>query len=92
MRVTILLPILALAARVIAMPPACLLHAVNTQDEPSDLDAVCGDEAGDVQEAIASLCGDSESAAQSAFIATCSSAGHSVGMLRKHPQDNPGIY
>jgi len=78
---TALLPLLALAVRVIAgSPPACLLSAVNTQDDPSDLSSVCGNEATDVQQAIASLCGDNQSVAQSDFIATCSAAGSSVGM------------
>jgi hypothetical protein len=80
MKTSIILPLLALSVRVLAIPPACLLSAVNTQDEPSNLRAICGDEANEVQEAIASLCGDNAKVAQSAFIATCSSAGSSVGM------------
>ena len=79
MKTAIVLPLLALSVRVLAVPPACLLDAVNTQDEPSDLGAICGNDSQDVQEAIASLCGDNQSVAQSAFIATCSSAGSSVG-------------
>lgn len=79
MRTSIVLPLLALSVRVLAIPPACLLNAVNTQDEPSDLEAICGSDAEDVQQAIVDLCGDSQSAAQSEFIATCSAAGSSVG-------------
>lgn len=81
MKTTLLLPLLALAVRVFAaVPPACLLSAVNTQDEPGDLGAVCGNDALEVQEAIVSLCtGDYVAAAQSAFISTCSAAGSSVG-------------
>lgn len=78
MKASLILPVLAFAVRVLAVPPACLLAAVNTQDEPSDLDAICGDDAQDVQEAIVSLCGDNQSLAQSAFISTCSAAGSSV--------------
>jgi hypothetical protein len=81
MKASIILPVLGLAVRVLAdTPPACLLNAVNTQDDPSDLSSVCGDDAIDVQEAIASMCnGNAVSAAQSAFISTCSVAGSSVG-------------
>jgi hypothetical protein len=73
------LALFALSARVLAVPPACLLNAVNEQDEPSDLSAICGSEAETVQQAIVDMCGDNEEAAQSAFIATCSAAGSSVG-------------
>jgi len=59
-------------------PPACLLQALNTQSKPSNLSAICGNEATDIQLAIASLCEPMQLAAQSAFIATCSSAGSSV--------------
>lgn len=81
MKSTILLSLLALSSSVIAAtPPACLLAAVNTEQSPGDLSAVCGSEASKVQSAIASICtGSNVSAAQSAFIATCSGAGTSVG-------------
>lgn len=81
MKTSIILPILvSFAVRVLAdVPPACLLNAVNTQEDPSNLSAVCGNEANDVQKAIASLCsGNVVSVAQSAFISTCSVAGSSV--------------
>jgi len=81
MKTSVVLSLLALSVRVLAIPPACLLDAVNTQDEPSDLAAICGNESKDVQQAIASLCGDNQSVAQSAFIATCSGAGSSVGRI-----------
>jgi len=76
----VLLPTFLFAVRALAdVPPACLLSAVNTQDNPTDLSSLCGDEANDVQKAINSLCtSTNKSAAQSAFIATCSSAGSSV--------------
>lgn len=61
-----------------AIPPACLLHAVNTQDEPGDLNSVCGNGALTVQSHMAINCGKWEQDAQKAFIATCSSAGKSV--------------
>ncbi|KIW52948.1 hypothetical protein PV05_08555 [Exophiala xenobiotica] len=76
----VLLPTFLFAVRALAdVPPACLLSAVNTQDNPTDFSSLCGDEATDVQKAINSLCtSTNKSAAQSAFIATCSSAGSSV--------------
>ncbi|KAK5370395.1 hypothetical protein LTR20_010187 [Exophiala xenobiotica] len=76
----VLLPAFLFAVRALAdVPPACLLGAVNTQDNPTDLSSLCGNEATQVQKAINSLCtSTNKSAAQSAFIATCSSAGSSV--------------
>lgn len=68
-----------LARLAFAIPPACLLHAVNTQDEPADLSAVCGDGALNVQSYMYDNCGNSGDIAQKAFIDTCSSAGTSVG-------------
>lgn len=78
---TVLLSLLfAFIAQIaLAIPPACLLHAVNTQEEPGDFDAVCGDGALTVQAHMAQNCGNYEQNAQQAFIATCSSAGKSVG-------------
>ena len=82
MKTYVLLPIVAFALRVLAeVPPACLLNAVNTQDNPADLAAICGKEALTVQEAIANMCDSNQPAAQSAFISTCSAAGSSVGMF-----------
>ena len=83
MKTSIILPILALAAGVFAQqPPACLLNAVNGQPDPSNLGAICAQKnATSVQGAIASGCGSNAQVAQSAFIATCSSAGSSVGEL-----------
>lgn len=81
MQTTVLALVFALFARIaFAVPPACLLHAVNTADEPGDMSAVCGDGATDIQSYMASNCGGSEDVAQKAFIATCSAAGTAVGM------------
>lgn len=80
MRTTFFVSLVAFFASVaFAIPPGCLLHAVNTQDEPSDLSAVCGDGALKVQSYMADNCGNYEEDAQKAFIDTCSSAGTSVG-------------
>ncbi|KIX94394.1 uncharacterized protein Z520_09780 [Fonsecaea multimorphosa CBS 102226] len=81
MKTSLLLQFVALAVRVVLadIPPACLLSAVNTQDQPGNLSSICGNEATDVQKAIASMCsGNAVSVAQSAFISTCSVAGSSV--------------
>lgn len=80
MRTSFIITILAAFAAqlALAIPPACLLHAVNTQDEPSDLSAICGDGAQSVQSYMAQNCGNNANNAQKAFIASCSSAGTSV--------------
>ena len=82
MKSTILLTFLALSSSIIAAtPPACLLAAVNIEQNPSDLSVVCGKDATKVQSAIASMCtGSNVAQAQSAFVSTCSGAGVSVGM------------
>ncbi|CAK3865903.1 Hypothetical predicted protein [Lecanosticta acicola] len=71
--------LLALSAHVaVATPPACLIAAVNTQDDPSDLKSVCGDGASVVKKYISSNCGDSQDAANSAFMDVCKDAGVTV--------------
>ena len=79
---SILLSILSFSATsVLATPPACLIAAVNIENNPSDLNTVCGSDAKKLQSAIQAKCsgGSMQSMAQSAFIATCSAAGKSVG-------------
>lgn len=74
-----------LSQLVTALPPGCLLQAVNTQNQPGDLSAVCGDGALIVQSYMAGNCGTAAEEAQKQFIATCSSAGTSVGkFIRDH--------
>jgi len=86
MQTAFLTLLFALFARIaFALPPACLLHAVNTADAPGDLSAVCGDGAEDIQSYMASNCGNFQDDAQKAFIATCSSAGTSVGTCHEIP-------
>jgi hypothetical protein len=77
----ILVSFFALSSSVLATPPACLLAAVNQQQNPADLSSVCGSNGHQVQQAIASICGSNVAVAESAFAATCSSAGHKVGKL-----------
>ncbi|KAF7186680.1 hypothetical protein HII31_11912 [Pseudocercospora fuligena] len=62
--------ILAVTAQVVvATPPACVIAAVNTQDDPSDFKAVCG--ASEVQQYMSSKCGDYLDTAQSYFSDYC---------------------
>lgn len=81
----ILVSLFALSSSVLATPPACLLAAVNQQQNPADLSSVCGANGHQVQQAIASICGSNVAVAESAFAATCSSAGHTVGKPHIQP-------
>lgn len=80
-----LLTLLALAilptTTLAATPPAYLLSAVNQQANPANLNAICGDDARQVQDDVEVMCsldGD-RSVAQKAFLSTCREAGMSVG-------------
>jgi len=76
---TIFLAFLAVAAQVVAAGnPACMLGAINSQPDPSDMSAVCGSNASKVQTQIQSICGANAAAAQKAFISACSDAGKTV--------------
>ncbi|KAI7545171.1 hypothetical protein KC331_g6381 [Hortaea werneckii] len=59
-----------------AAPPACLLAAVNTQPQPSALEAVCsGSNATEVENYICKHCGSDAETAMSGFASVCSRAG-----------------
>jgi len=59
-----------------AAPPACLLAAVNTQPQPSALEAVCsGSNATEVENYICKHCGNDAETAMSGFASVCSRAG-----------------
>lgn len=66
---------LSSARLVVAIPPACLLGAVNTQPNPADLSSICGPNADDVMSEIEALCGNEVEAAMDAFEETCGAAG-----------------
>lgn len=67
----------ALTSVTVATPPGCLLGAVNTYPDPSDIKSVCS--AKDVSSTIAKYCtGDSTKAALSAFADICNGAGVKV--------------
>ncbi|KAL9604971.1 MAG: hypothetical protein Q9219_000159 [cf. Caloplaca sp. 3 TL-2023] len=63
---------------VAALPPACLLAAVNTESDPADLPTICGSHASKVTAQIKQLCGDNTDAAMKAFKETCGSAGETI--------------
>lgn len=59
-----------------ASPPGCLLGAVNTYKDPSDLSAVCKDK--DASGKVAKYCGDDAEIAWEAFVEICKSEGVTV--------------
>lgn len=81
-RSTVVLALVAIAARLaVALPPACLLGAVNSQPNPADLESICGDKASEVQSQIEDLCGNDVDVALDEFDKTCESAGYTVAAV-----------
>ncbi|RMZ08910.1 hypothetical protein D0862_03796 [Hortaea werneckii] len=76
-KTTILFALFSVATRFAsAAPPACLLAAVNTQPQPSALEAVCsGSNATEVENYICKHCGSDAETAMSGFASVCSRAG-----------------
>jgi len=75
---TFLFAFFAISRLALATPPACLLAAVNTQDDPTDMQSICGHNASDLQSFLNKNCGDNKKAALSAFSDVCQSAGITV--------------
>jgi len=73
---TVLATILAVTQVAVATPPACLLAAVNTQQDPSDLSTVC--KAPEVLSTLKSACHDEYSTALTAYKSICKGAGITV--------------
>lgn len=67
---------IALAQFAIASPPSCLLGAVNTYDDPSDVKAVCKSK--DLSSTVEKFCGDSAESAMEAIADICNDAGVKV--------------
>ncbi|KAH9876138.1 hypothetical protein J1614_004017 [Plenodomus biglobosus] len=67
---------LALAQFAVATPPGCLLGAVNTYDDPSDIKTVCKSK--DLSSKVEKYCGDSASTAMSALADICNEQGVKV--------------
>ncbi|KAL8849959.1 MAG: hypothetical protein Q9221_005065 [Calogaya cf. arnoldii] len=63
-----------------AVPPGCLIAAINTQADPSDFGLICGSDSGKVKSAISSTCNSAEyeKAAMAAFQEICKSMGKTV--------------
>ncbi|MCJ1225439.1 hypothetical protein MMC12_002088 [Toensbergia leucococca] len=79
---TILLALFAASAQIVAaVPPACLLAAVNTEQNPADLPTICGVDSPKVQNQIKNLCGGNTDAALTAFYDVCKSAGVTVSSV-----------
>ncbi|WEW55474.1 hypothetical protein PRK78_000905 [Emydomyces testavorans] len=67
-----------------ATPPGCLLAAVNTQKDPSDMKALCGSASKQVQNEITKVCnGPDVKNALDAYSKTCSESGNKVGLEEK---------
>ncbi|KAK3670475.1 hypothetical protein LTR78_009579 [Recurvomyces mirabilis] len=77
---TTLFALLAVATRVLATPPACLIAAVNTQPNPATLSAVCsGNNATAVESYICKNCtADTVQLAMSGFASVCAGAGVTI--------------
>ncbi|KAF1810282.1 hypothetical protein P152DRAFT_460790 [Eremomyces bilateralis CBS 781.70] len=78
MKSFIVVALVALAQFAVATPPACILAAANTQDNPADVEGICKNKASEIQGNLASICGGQNDNAQSAFAAICKSAGVTV--------------
>ncbi|KAL5120130.1 hypothetical protein ACEQ8H_001955 [Pleosporales sp. CAS-2024a] len=66
----------ALAPLVSATPPACLLGAVNSYSDPSDMKSVCS--AKDISSTVVKFCGNNAKDALSALADVCNGAGVKV--------------
>ncbi|KAK4551943.1 hypothetical protein LTR86_010735 [Recurvomyces mirabilis] len=77
---TTLFALLAVATRVLATPPACLIAAVNTQANPAAISAVCsGNNATAVESYICKNCtADTVQLAMSGFASVCAGAGVTI--------------
>ncbi|KAI8934234.1 hypothetical protein NX059_008980 [Plenodomus lindquistii] len=67
---------LALAQFAVATPPGCLLGAVNTYDDPSDIKTVCKSK--DLGSKVEKYCGDNSADAMSALADICNEQGVKV--------------
>jgi len=73
------LAVFAVAARVaVAAPPACLLAAVNTCENPADIKNICSNESDKVTSYITKNCGDYEDDATKWFKEVCEDAGETI--------------
>ncbi|OJD22242.1 hypothetical protein ACJ73_06411 [Blastomyces percursus] len=82
--------LLALFTAVIAVPPGCLIGAVNTQNDPLDFKKVCANQ--DVQREIVKICPDGAMKdALKSFSDSCAEAGQKVLLIDiSKPNGSPG--
>lgn len=66
----------AIAKLATATPPACLLAAINTQDDPSKVSDIC--KSSKMEPTIVSYCGDNTQQALSDFASVCKGVGVTV--------------
>ncbi|KAL1953252.1 hypothetical protein VTO42DRAFT_3340 [Malbranchea cinnamomea] len=80
---TFLFAIFSFCSAVLAVPPACLLAAVNTQPDQGDLDTICGKNSIKVQEEIVKACDNKEylEEALEAFATACEESGNEVALI-----------
>ncbi|PGG97060.1 hypothetical protein GX51_07512 [Blastomyces parvus] len=72
--------LLALFNAVMAVPPGCLIGAVNTQKNPLDFKTICADE--DVQREIVKMCPDNVvKDALKEFSNSCAEAGQKISLI-----------
>jgi len=67
---------LAVAKLAVATPPACMLAAIMTQDDPSKVEDICKN--GKMSGYISSACGDNTQVAMNAYADVCKQAGVTV--------------
>ncbi|OCL13881.1 hypothetical protein AOQ84DRAFT_351781 [Glonium stellatum] len=73
---TFVLAFFAIAKLATATPPACLLAAINTQDDPSKVSDIC--KSSKMEPTIISYCGDNTQQALSDFASVCKGVGVTV--------------
>lgn len=93
-KATIIATVLAVTQVAVATPPACLLAAVNTQQDPSDLKSVC--KASEVMSTLKSACHGDYNTAMAAYKSVCKGAGVTIsapsssnGGSSSHPSPRP---
>lgn len=64
-----------------------LLTLISTEPDPTDLQTICGDDAGKINQQIQGTCGGQQEAAIGAFSSICSSAGMSAGESHRIGQE-----
>ncbi|KAL8650506.1 MAG: hypothetical protein Q9210_003781 [Variospora velana] len=78
-RSIVFLVLLAASAQLVAaLPPSCLIKAINTEPEPANLSVMCGSRASNVQAEIRKMCSGNTDVAMKAYKQVCEDAGKTV--------------